>query len=134
MIYLFSLLLILTAAFWFLRWMGIFKTCPVCAAAFLTWIIGLALLYSGITWADPIFIAILIGATIGAVAEKYGREFGFVWKTALILLGTSGVYFLASQDIGRAVIVFAALAVVTAWFNFPSGKTKTLVDRFKNCC
>ena len=35
-----------------------------------------------------------MGASMGAVAEKYGRQFGFIWKTAMVILGMSSIYFL----------------------------------------
>lgn len=134
MTYLLLLLLILTALAWiFYKW-GILKSCPVCAAALLTWGIGLTAFYLGASWADPLFIALLMGMTVGALAEKFGNRFGFVWKTFFVLFCSAGIYFLFEKEPVKAGILLSAVVLATLFFlsSFPSARG--LVDKFNDCC
>ena len=84
--YLLLLLIVLTLAFWLLYRWKILTFCPICSAALLTWIVGVVLLYLGSPFASPLFVALLVGASLGALAEKWGNKLGFFWKTLWVLL------------------------------------------------
>ena len=135
--YLLLLLIALTLVFWLLRQLKIFTVCPICSAALLTWVIGVVLLYLGSPFASPLFVALLVGASLGALAEKWGSKLGFFWKALWVLLGSSGAYFLLNKELLKAAPLLGALLVVTLVFIFSSTKEpsgRSLKDRFKDCC
>ncbi len=112
------------------------KICPICAAVVLAWLAGLVTLYSGATWLDPLIVGILMGASLGALAEKYGGKLGFWWKTLFVVLGLPAIYFMIEKDLAKGLGMLLILAVVTLLFR----KTETdragvgKKDLFKNCC
>src|SRR3989344_8752877 len=135
--YLLLLLIALTLVFWLLRQLKIFTVCPICSAALLTWVIGVVLLYLGSPFASPLFVALLVGASLGALAEKWGSKLGFFWKALWIIVGSSGAYFLLNKELLKAAPLLGALLVVTLAFMLSTTKAstgRTLIDRFKDCC
>ncbi|TAL49227.1 hypothetical protein EPN83_01670 [Patescibacteria group bacterium] len=120
--------------FWILHKLDILRFCPICSAVALTWLVGLLLLYATNLPVDPLFIAILTGASLGALAEKYGSKFGFFWKTILVVLGSAGIYLLVIEDALKALILFSVVALVTVMFVLGRLRRKASEDKFKDCC
>ena len=109
--------------------------CPICIATVAVWGVSLALLYFGPAGlVDPLFLAVLMGASVGAVATKYGNNWGLLWKTSVVVIGTPAVYFAASRQTGRALAFAAVLAVITVVSASVKRKPSVVEDRFKNCC
>lgn len=127
-------LLILTVLFWILFRMRLISFCPICAATVLTWVGGLFVLYFDLFFIDPLTIAILMGASLGALAEKYGYWFGLLWKSGLVILGFLSIYFLVTHKILEGLITIAILVVWTAILWGRSETIKKADDKFKECC
>lgn len=134
MTYLFFILIVSTLLFWLLYRLKIFTICPVCSATVLTWIIGAVLFYIGSPWANPLFIALLMGASLGALAEKLGDKFGFIWKTLWVIFGSGGIYFLLNKELSKAAPLLLAMLVITLLLNPVSPVSRSLKDKFKDCC
>lgn len=132
--YLLSIALV-TLVFWGLYKAHILSVCPICAGVVITWVVGVAALYSGAVWANPLGIAILMGASVGALADKYGNKYGLFWKSAVVLLGVPAIYLLVQKSLWQSLALLAVIAVVTVYTKL---KSKPLVsqkkDLFKDCC
>lgn len=128
-----SAILFLTGFFWFLRRAKVFSVCPVCAAAVVTWAGGIIALYFGADWADPLVVAVLMGASMGALAEKYGMKFGLIWKTSMVVLGLAAIYHIILKNPYPALGVGVTLLLIT-WFASGRGGSAKAKDLFKDCC
>lgn len=110
------------------------RFCPICAAAVLVWSVGLVAIYFDLSLIHPEIIAILTGASMGAIAERYGKKFGFLWKSVWVISGTFGLYYLIVQKPATAalfVIINVVFSLIsTQW----KPKTASGEDLFKNCC
>lgn len=108
--------------------------CPICALVVVTWVLGLTGIYLNQPWANAVIVAILMGASLGAVAEKYGRKFGFVWKVLVVLFGAPAIYFL----IIKSALIGLGLVLVMALFTIFLHRSKQAKfdkeDLFKDCC
>ncbi len=135
MLYYLLTIFLLTLLFGALYKYRIIAVCPICAATVITWVGGLLAIHLYISWANPLLVAILMGASMGAVAEKYGRQFGFIWKTAMVILGMSSIYFLI-QPAGLYKGLGIAAILLTITFFLHKGKPAEYVrgDLFKDCC
>ena len=131
--------MILAVIFWFLHRAKIIKYCPICLAVGITWIIGLILYYSDI-YVDPLILAVLLGASLGALAQKYGSKYGLFWKTAFVILGIIVIYFLIYKEPFKAFLLLLLVAGVTFFFHSTSTKTELsspldkIENKFKDCC
>jgi hypothetical protein len=136
MIYATLALIVLTVLFSVLYRAKILAVCPICAATVLTWISGLALLYSGKSWAPPLVIALLMGASLGAMAERYGKKFGLLWKTAVVVAGAPAIYFLVGKKlvIGLALLAIIVILTLVRSRDKPSQLPKRNKDLFADCC
>lgn len=128
-----TILIVGTLIFWTLRRFKIFENCPICSATVLTWVIGLFFIYSGRT-IDTLIIAILMGATLGAVAEKYGSKYGFLWKAAFVILGFITIYFLVYEELLKAFVSLVLIGLTTLFSNSSSRLRQGKEDKFKDCC
>lgn len=108
--------------------------CPICAVIVIVWLAGLLGLYLDARWANQILVALLMGGSIGAFAEKYGDKMGLIWKILFIVIGFSAVYFLVSQNLNFGLLFGIAIVplAVLAWLK--KEKPKSNEDIFKNCC
>ena len=135
MIYFLLPIFVLTLIFWVLYRAKLSIICPICAGTLLTWAGGLVALYSGAAWADPLIIGILMGASLGALADKYGSRFGLFWKSAVVLLGLPATYFLVQKFLWPGVGLVLLIVLLT-WF-FGRGtkpEPEPKKDLFKDCC
>lgn len=135
MIYYLLAIALLTLILWGLYKAKAISVCPICAAVVITWVGGLAALYWRASWSNPLIVAILMGASIGALADKYGSKFGFLWKSAVVLLGLPAVYFLTQKALwpGLGLVLLLGLVTVLSHNNNPTGSHEKK-DLFKNCC
>lgn len=135
MIYFVASILTLTAIFTLLNRSKTIIVCPICAAVVITWLAGLVGIYTGQAWADPLIIAILLGASLGALADKYGTGFGLAWKTLMVILGLPAIYYVVQRQPVQGLGLLFVLVVVTLLFNKrKSGSAKPNPDIFKECC
>jgi hypothetical protein len=135
MIYFLTSILGLTLIFAFLHRARIVTVCPICAGVVITWFVGVIGLYINQTWADPLLIAILLGASLGALADKYGSKFGLVWKTLMVLLGLPAVYYIVQRKLWLGLGLVVALIVLT-WLSRRNNASANphRKDLFKECC
>lgn len=127
-------LLILTILFWALYQYKIIKFCAICAAVVVTWTISLIAIYLNAIWADPMIVAILMGASLGALADKYSNNFGFVWKYSMVILGLPSVYLLINKELSRALLIIFILLSIT-FISRPKNKVfDNNKDIFGECC
>jgi|SRR3989344_1406725 len=136
MLYFILGLIVLTAIFWILHKSKLVSFCPICAATVLVWLISLAALYLGAAWADPLLVAILMGASLGALAEKHGGKLGFLWKTLFVTLGLPSIYFMIEKDLAKGLGLLLILLLMTLlWRKRKSGPVAAeKKDIFKDCC
>lgn len=135
MFYYLLVIFLLTIGFVLLYKAKFTTVCPVCAAAVITWVVGLLAIHLHASWANPLIVAVLMGASMGAVAEKYGKHFGFPWKTAVVLLGIGAIYFLVQPDeLYNGLIVVGVLMAITFLSNKIVQTEGGLKDLFKDCC
>jgi hypothetical protein len=135
MIYFIISITVITLAFAFLYRARIITVCPICAGVVITWIAGAVGLYANQSWADPLIIAILLGASMGALADKYGSRFGLIWKSLMVLIGLPAIYFIVQKKPLQGLGLLLALAVITVF----SGRNRSPInphrkDLFKECC
>lgn len=137
MIYFLASILILALVFTYLYKARITTVCPICAGVVITWLIGIVGIYTDQAWADPMLVAILLGASLGALADKYGSKLGLVWKTLVVLIGFPAIYFIVQEKIWLGIALIIGLIILT----FVAGKNKTNhklhshnKDLFKECC
>lgn len=135
MIYFLASILILTLVSALLYRARIITVCPICAGVVITWIAGIVGIYTNQAWADPLLVAILLGASLGALADNYGSKFGLVWKTLMVLIGLPAVYYIVQDKPWFGIVFIIALAILTLVF----GKNRTThkphtKDLFKQCC
>ena len=138
MTYALLLISILTVLFWLSYRAEIHSICAVCAATVITWAVGIFSIITHASWADPLMTAILMGASLGAIADKYGSRFGLFWKTAVVILGSAGIYYIADETYIRGVVAFTALGIITIIAGILKGPTTSTItakkDLFKECC
>ena len=109
------------------------KICLICAAVVISWSVMLGLMWSGYA-VDRTLLAILMGMSVGAVATKY--NFGLVWKSATVVLGLAGVWYLINDNPVYGLLALGALVLLTILFKFKLNDKKEVPqsDRFKDCC
>ena len=135
MLYYLLAIFLLTIIFAFLHKAKIVAICPVCAATVITWATGLLAIHLSASWANSLVVAVLMGASMGAVAEKYGKHFGFLWKTAFILLGLAAIYFLVQpEELYKGLMLIVVLGIVTLLSNRNAQTKNGREDLFKDCC
>ena len=135
MLYYLLAIFLLTIIFAFLHKAKIVAICPVCAATVITWATGLLAIHLSASWANSLVVAVLMGASMGAVAEKYGKYFGFLWKTAFILLGLAAIYFLVQpEELYKGLMLIVVLGIVTLLSNRNAQTKNGREDLFKDCC
>lgn len=136
MIYYILAITVLTLIIWSLRKARIVKVCPICAATVITWAGGLIAIHFQLSFANPLVIAVLMGASLGAMAEKYGNRFGLIWKITMVLLGVIAIYFLVEpQSVYKGLVI----AIVLFIYSFLASRSKPAIyddrkDIFKECC
>lgn len=135
MIYFLVSILVLTIIFAYLYKAKIISICPICAGVIITWVIGVMGIYTEQEWANPLIVAILLGASLGALADKYGSRFGLIWKTLVVLIGLPAVYFIVQEKLWFGLGLVAGLVILTLVF----GKNRVThkpysKDLFKECC
>lgn len=135
MIYFLASILILTLIFAYLYKSRIITVCPICAGVVITWLAGVIGIYTDQAWANPLLVAILLGASLGALADKYGSRLGLVWKTLYVLIGLPAVYFIVQEKLWFGLGLIIALIILT----LVTGKNRTNhklanKDLFKECC
>ncbi len=128
-------IVVLTLIFWGLHKARIISVCPICAGAVITWVGGIVALYYGASWANSMVIAILMGASLGALADKYGNRLGLFWKSAAVLLGLPAIYLLVQKSLWQSLALIILLLLLTIFVRktnqIPSNDKK---DLFKECC
>ena len=135
MLYYLLAIFLLTIIFAFLHKAKIVAICPVCAAAVVTWATGLLAIHLHVSWANPLVVAVLMGASMGVVAEKYGKHFGFLWKTAFVLLGLAAIHFLIQpEELYKGLMLVVVLGIVTLLSNRNTQTRNDRKDLFKDCC
>jgi hypothetical protein len=127
-------LLGLTIVFWVLYQHHFTKVCAICAAVVITWSASLIALYMNASWADTLVVAILMGASMGALAEKYSSMFGLVWKSSMVILGLPAIYLLVNKELSKALIFLLILMVITLLTRPKSRALEDKKDIFGECC
>ena len=108
------------------------KICPICLAVVIAWATALILKWAGFK-IDNLILGILMGASVGAAATKYGQN--MVWKICFVLLGMPAIWFLINNQFIPAIILFVLLALLTIYFNSKLNKKgEPQADKFKDCC
>ncbi|HLC45151.1 MAG: hypothetical protein A2722_04105 [Candidatus Doudnabacteria bacterium RIFCSPHIGHO2_01_FULL_50_11] len=136
MVYFLSSIAAITIIFTLLHKAKIVSVCPICAGVVVTWVGGIIGLYANQKWADPMVIAILMGASMGAVADKYGIRFGLLWKTLTVVLGLSAIYFIIGLSLYKGLGFLLILGIITVFLSrkkYGSANAKN-EDLFKECC
>jgi hypothetical protein len=134
LLYYIILIAALTLVFWLLHRAKLLQFCPICAAVVVTWLGGLIALYSDSSFANPLLIAILMAASMGALAERYGNRLGLLGKSALVLLGTPAIYLLVNKELTKGLLLIFVLIIISL-VNKSGGKPKNNHnDIFKSCC
>ena len=133
MIYPIISIAIITLVFAYLFNKKIINFCPICAGVAITWVIGLLGIYTNMSWANPVFVGLLMAGTIGALAEKYGNQKGLLWKSGIVLVGFPAVYYLASKNLALGIL-FGACTLILILSAFKRKETTLKEDVFKNCC
>lgn len=136
MIYYIVTIIILTLIFVGIYRSHLVKVCPICAGVVITWLIGIFGIYTHASWANPLIIAILMGASLGALADKYGSRFGIIWKSGVVILGLPAIYLLVQNRFWTGLVFLAAIFALTLVLSKPSSSNKSDQnhDLFKNCC
>lgn len=135
MIYFLISILVLTLIFAWLYKIKVVTVCPICAGVVITWIAGIVLLYYGSTWANPLIIAILMGASLGALADRYGSRFGLIWKSAVVIIGLPSIYFIVQKSLWQGLILITVMVIITIFFNKQNAPAlRNKKDLFKDCC
>jgi uncharacterized membrane protein YadS len=134
MIYFLLSILVITLVFYFLHKRKILAVCPICAGTVLTWFGGLAALYTNQLWASPLLVAILMGASLGALAEKFGPSYGLLWKTGVVLLGFPASYFFVQQSVWPGLGLIVLLLLLTLISKKKPVEKEDKKDLFKECC
>jgi hypothetical protein len=133
MIYFLISIAILSLVLYWFRKASKFNFCALCGATVITWVAGLMFLYKGRV-IDPVILAILMGASVGAVATLYGNKLGLFWKTSVVVLGAPFVYFLLQKELAKAAVSLGCLLLVSFVMYIFKSKQETKEDNFKNCC
>jgi len=135
MIYYLITIAVLTFIFWSLHKARIIPVCPICAGVVITWVGGAVGLYYEVTWANSLIIAILMGVSLGALADKYGSRLGLLWKSAMVLLGLPAIYFIVQKLSWQGAILVAMLVIITIFSHKQSAPAmRKEKDLFKDCC
>ncbi len=109
------------------------RICPICIGVSASWLIGLVLYYSGI-YTDQTVLAILMGASLGAVVTLYGKSWGLLMKSVVFLVGFPTVYYLIQKDVAKAVIGMMALTVCIVLAHVFKQSLPPGSDAFDSCC
>lgn len=138
MIYLLISILVLTVVlFLFNRTKDRVIVCPICVATVLTWFGALIGMYLKLFEVNVLFLAVLIGISLGASTEKYGKKFGLWWKLSMVLLGAPAVYYLVQTKLEISLYFLLALLFSTVLFalEFNTKSSKgAYKDDFEDCC
>lgn len=135
MIYHILSIIIFTLIFVCLYKAGVIKVCPICAGVVITWVLGMYGILTHAAWANPLITAILLGASLGAIADKHGSKFGIIWKSSLVVLGLPAIYFLVQNELWKSLALLAVLCAITLVKYKPGSPGKNSShDLFKNCC
>jgi hypothetical protein len=118
------------------------KVCLICAAVVIAWVGGLLALYLGQEWLAPTWVAMLMAASLGALAQKYGSNLGLAGKTVIVMLGLPAIYYLTALRPTTGLGLLTILALIVYWLdrrpNQPgqNGQSKNLTKNniFKDCC
>lgn len=109
--------------------------CPVCLIVVITWLVGISLIYLDQNWVSPLLVAILMGASLGATAERWSGTMGMWWKILWVMGGVSGIYFLLDRQITKAATLIIITLALTGLFYLLRGRSHlTTTDKLKNCC
>jgi len=110
--------------------------CPICIAVILTWAGGLLASYLGYSWANPLVVGLLMGASLGAISNRFGPHLGLGWQTGLIALGLPTIYWLVTGQWGQGWLGLGVMVVATWWWaqTRPSSTRKQSKDLFDDCC
>lgn len=135
MIYYLISIALFTLIFWGLHKARLVSVCPICAGVVITWVGGIIALSLETSWANPLMIGILIGASIGALVTKYGSTLGLLWKSLVTVLGVASVYLLLQKQFWLGLALIAVIVILTIIYR-PKKNTSTEVkkDLFENCC
>jgi hypothetical protein len=134
-IYLASILLF-TILFWISYQKKIINVCPICAGTVVTWVIGISAIYTNMSWANPQVVAILMGASLGAVVTKYRENYKLLGQSIIILTAIPAIYFIINQDLWPGLILTGlttALSIILIKQKITPHLQKN-IDRFKDCC
>jgi hypothetical protein len=134
MLYLLITILLLTIFFLTLYKLQVFTVCPICSAVVITWVGGMAALWDKTLGVDPTLVGILMGASLGALADRYGNRLGLLWKTGMVLLGLPAIYYMIHLQFKVGLPLLASLALITLIANRSKTKSPDAQDRFKDCC
>lgn len=112
--------------------------CPICGATVITWA-GAILGGLYLNWfpINPLFIAILVGISLGASIEKFGSRFGLPWKVAMVLLGAPAIFFLLQKQLLYALYLLLALVLATALASLKFSRKPAkgaYKEVIKDCC
>lgn len=133
MLVLLGLIVALTAIFYAGYRLRIVGFCSICAAVVITWAIGLVAIYLNYEWSNPTLVGLLMAASIGAYAERFGTKMGLLWKTTLALIGLPAVYFVIAKDIPWS-LVLGIMTIILVLASFKRQARISNNDMFKNCC
>jgi hypothetical protein len=135
MIYYLISITVITLVFWGLHKAHIIPLCPICAGVVITWVGGAIALYYGTAWANPLIIAVLMGASMGALADKYGSRFGLFWKSSIVLLGLPAIYLIVQKSLWQGIGLVGIIIILTIFSNKKSAPAlRDKKDLFKDCC
>lgn len=135
MLYYLLSIAVLTLIFWGLHKARIIPICPICSGVVITWVGGIIAFYYGASWANPMIIAILMGASMGALADKYGNRFGLLWKTVVVLLGLPAIYLLMQKSLWQGLGLVILLILISVISNKKDASVlHNKKDLFKDCC
>lgn len=112
-----------------------YKICPICALVVIAWIVGLVGIYTDANWISPLVVAMLMGGSVGALAEKFGSRLGMIWKSIMVIIGFSAAYFLATGSFWMGAVL-GILVLLLVWYILKNLKHAALgrKDMFKDCC
>lgn len=129
-----SIILFTVLALW-LRHKRLLSVCPVCAGVVISWVLGLFLLYMEWWPIDNLFLGLMMGSSLGALAEKYGEHLGWFWKAVVVLSGLISIYYIVSDQL-IAGTVFGLVIMIIALYKIKRSKPRQRSgdDMFTNCC
>lgn len=108
--------------------------CPICGGVVLAWLVGLVGIYLDMAWVDPVFTGLLMGGSVGALAEKYGGKNGLIWKSALVLAGFPAVYYLVNKNLVFGVPLGVVALLLVLFTLERKEQLRQKEDMFDDCC